>query len=121
MRSEFLLPFLVIDSQNLDDAFVLHVQFGKIEIVWAGQPANGRFDCATGLLTAVDDPFEDAHIVAKTGPEKLPVHAFAEPVHVKDERRIGEARSDVEPVPKIIADVVSAEWKHCHRVAPHLT
>src|SRR5260370_13453471 len=93
MRSELLLPFLMIDSQNLDDAFVLHVQFGKIEIVWAGQPANRRFDCAAGLLTAVDDPFEDAHVVAETRPKKLPVHAFAEPFYLKNHQRIRPAGS----------------------------
>src|SRR6266581_2896858 len=114
MRSELLLPFLVIDSQNLDDAFVLHVQIGKIEIVWAGQPANGRFDRAARLFAAVDDPFEDAHVVAKTGPEKLPVHAFAEPVRVKDEWRICQALSDIDPMLEVITDVISAEWQHRH-------
>src|SRR5437667_1957057 len=85
----------------------------------AGQPADGRLERATASLAAVDDPFEHAHVFTETGPEEFSVRAFAKPIHVKNQRRIGEPLSDIQPVLKIIADVVSAEGQHRHWVAPH--
>ncbi len=88
MRSDLLLPFFVIDAEKFNDAFMLHVEFFKIEIVWAGQPADGRFNRAAGPFAAIDNPFEHAHVFTKPWPEKSSVRAFAEPVHVKNQRRI---------------------------------
>src|SRR4029077_9811948 len=85
---ELSSPLLVIDAEKFRDAFVIDIKFGKIEIVRAGHPANGRFDRAASLLATIDDPFEHAHILAEAGPEKISAHAFTEPVHIKNERRI---------------------------------
>src|SRR5437667_4932422 len=100
----------MIDSENFRDAFVVDVEFGEIEIVRAGQPADRRFECAAISLAAINDPFEHAHVFAETRPEKLALHAFAKPVHVKNERRIREAFPNVQPVLEVQADVVSAKW-----------
>src|SRR2546423_3542439 len=85
----------------------------------AGQPADGRLERATASLAAVDDPFEHAHVFTETGPQEFSVSAFAKPIHIKDQRRVAESLTDVEPVLEIIPDVVSAEWQHFHRVAAH--
>src|SRR5438876_4641857 len=119
MRGDLLLPFLVIDTEKFDDAFVLNVKVFKIEIVGAGQPADGRFDCAAGAFAAIDHPFEHAHVLAEPWPEKLSVRTFAEPVHVKDERRVGEALTDLDPMPKIIADVIAPKRQHRHSITSH--
>src|SRR2546428_5655662 len=108
MRGDLLLPFLVIDTEKFDDAFVLNVKVFKIEIVGAGQPADGRFDCAAGAFAAIDHPFEHAHVLAEPWPEKLSVRTFAEPVHVKDERRLCEARTPPPPMPATTDDVLAA-------------
>ena len=86
MTRQFLLPLLVIDAEQLDDAFVRNIQLSKIDIVRAGQPTDGRFDGAAGLFATIDNPFEHAHVVAETGPEKFSVFAFAEPIQVETER-----------------------------------
>ena len=41
MLGQFFLPLLVIDAEKFDDVFVLDVELIKIEIVRAGQPADG--------------------------------------------------------------------------------
>ena len=118
MLGEFFLPFLVIDSEKIGDRFMVDIQLFQVEIVWARQPANGRFERAACLFAAINDPFEHSHVLAEARPEEFSILAFAEPVHVEDERRIGETFSDVHPMPEIIADVVSAEGQHRHRIAP---
>ena len=88
MLDQFLLPLLVIDAQQRDDVFMFDLELFKIEIVRAGQPADWRFDGAAFFFAAIDDPFQDAHVIAETGPKKFSALAFAEPIHVEDERRI---------------------------------
>src|SRR5207248_1484501 len=83
------------------DAFFLKVELGQIEIVQAGQPADRRFERAVAAFTTVDDPLENTHVIAETGPEKFPTLTLAEPIHIEDQRRIGKAFSNGEPVPKI--------------------
>ena len=117
---QFFLPLLVIDAEKFDDVFVLDVELIKIEIVRAGQPADRRLNRVPCSFAAIDDPFEHPHVLAETWPEKFSVCAFAKPVHVKNERRIGEALPDLEPMPEVIADVVAAKRQHRHRIAPNL-
>src|ERR1700745_856230 len=119
MRGNLLLPLLVIYAEKFSDAFVINIELRKIEIVRAWQPAYGRFNRATASFAAIDDPFEDAHIFTETRPQEFSVRAPAEPVDVKNEGGTSEAFSHVEPVLEIVADVVSAEWQHRHRIAAH--
>jgi hypothetical protein len=111
----------MINAEKFGDTLVVDFQFGQIDIVHPRQPADGRFDRAAAAFATIDDPFKDPHVVAETGPEKFSIGAFAEPVHIENQRRLGQAFSDVHPVLKIIADAVSAEWQHRHRVATDLT
>ena len=120
MAFEFLLPFLVIDSEKFGDAFVIDIELVKIDPVKRGQPANGRFDRGVNAFAAIDHPFQHAHIIAETGPKKFTVLAFAEPVDVKDERRIGQAAADVDPMLEIMANVVPAKREHRHGIATDL-
>src|SRR4029077_1101109 len=119
MRSDLFLPFLVIEAKEFVNGIVIDVELGQVEIVRAGQPADRRLECATASLAPVDDPFEHAHVFTETGPEEFSVCTFAKPIHVKNQRRIGELLCNIEPVLKIIPDVVSAEGQHRHWVAPN--
>src|SRR5439155_4678141 len=47
---QFSLPFFMIHTENVNNAFVFDVELSKIEIVQAGQPTNRRSDRATGSL-----------------------------------------------------------------------
>src|SRR6266550_853119 len=93
----------MIEAKEFVNGIVIDVELGKVEIVRAGQPTDRRFECATASLAPVDDPFEHAHVFTETGPEEFSVCAFAEPIHIKNQRRIGEPLSDVQPVLEIIA------------------
>src|SRR5262249_59122349 len=84
-------------------------------------PPDGSFARPAILFAAIDHPFEHAHVLAEARPKKFSVSAFAEPVHVEDERRIGETFSDTDPMPEIVTDVVSAERQHRHRIAAYLS
>ena len=80
-----------------------------------------RFDGATILFTAIDDPFEHPHVLAEARPEEFSIPAFAGPIHIEDERRVCETFSDTDPMPEIIADIVSAERQHRHRIAANFS
>src|SRR6266516_7336936 len=99
---------------------MINIEPGKIEIVQARQPTDGRFDRGFASLAAIDHPFQDAHIVAEAGPEKFSVRALAKPVHVKDEWWISQPLSDLEPMAKIIAHVVAAKGQHRNGITSHL-
>src|SRR3954451_11770653 len=119
MRGDLVLPFLVIEPEEFVNRIVINVEALHIEIVRARQPTDRRLECATIFLAPVDDPFEHAHVFTKTWPEEFSFCAFAEPIHVKNQRWIGELLSDIEPVLKIISDVIPAERQHRHWIAPH--
>src|SRR6266480_3470254 len=104
----------MINAEKFGNGFMINIQFGQIEIVWAGQPPDGRLECASGSFGAVDDPFQHTHVLTETGPQKFSVRAFAEPVYAKNWRRMSQLFSNSEPMLKIVADVVSAEWQHRH-------
>src|SRR6266496_552020 len=71
---QFLLPFFVVDTENFDNVFVLH---------------------DLDLEELDDNPFEHAHVFAETGPQEISLHAFAEPIYMKNERRIREAWREI--------------------------
>src|ERR1700731_298545 len=120
MRLQLFLPFSVVDPKKLGHALMIDVETVEIDVVYSGQPTNRRFGSAAAAFTSVDDPLQDAHVIAKARPKKISGLSFAEPVHIKYERRIGQPLSDIDPVPKIVADVVAAERQHRHRIAPNL-
>src|SRR5580693_2364433 len=66
---------------------------------------------------AVEHPFQDAHVFAVTGPEKFSIFISAEPVHMENLGRVLNLPSHLEPMPEIIAHVVTAERKHGHGIA----
>jgi len=82
-------------------------------------PIEAQIRTFAASFAPVDNPFEHAHVFTKTWPKEFSVCVIAKPIHVKNQGRIGELLSDVEPVLKIIADVVSAEGQHRHRIASH--
>src|SRR5262249_6720055 len=87
----------------------------------ARQPANRRLNRDAAAVTPIEDPFEHEHVVSETGPEKITLQALAEPVHIKNERGLGQTFSNVEPMPEIVSDVVATERKHRHWIAADLS
>ena len=68
-------------------------------------------------MDAIDDPLEDAHVLAEAGPEELAFGVLAEPVDAEDARRFGEGALHLDPVAEVIPHVVSAEGQHGHGIA----
>src|ERR1700753_2329964 len=84
-------------------------------------PADGRFFSLCASAYSIDDPFQHAHILTETWPEKLTAVILAEPIHMKDARSHGKSALHLDPVTEIIAHVVAAKWKHGHRIAADLS
>src|ERR1039458_10079618 len=72
-------------------------------------PADGSFNGVRARLTALHHPFQDAHVVAVTRPEKFSLGGLAKPVHMKNSRQMFHQPAHFEPVRKIIAHVVTAK------------
>lgn len=80
-------------------------------------PADGGFVSWDATVASFDDPLEDADILSEAGPEEIPLGVFSEPVDVENSRESADVFSHIEPVGKVVAHVVSAEWEHRHRIA----
>src|SRR5436190_8363570 len=118
---KFHVPLVRIDSEQL--VHLLNVysgEFVQIEIFDSRQEADWRLGRACNSFTALENPFQNAHVVPETRPEKFAISVFTEPIHVKDQRRPGESLTHLEPMREIIANVVAAERQHRHGIAPHL-
>src|SRR5262245_27572189 len=91
-----------------------------IEVFIEWHPAERAFHRAGAAVDAVDDPLEDAEVIAEARPEELAVLIAAEPVDVEHSRRVSQAAAELEPVAEVVAHVVAAEWQHRERVAANL-
>ncbi len=60
-------------------------------------------------MTTINDPLENAHILAKSGPQELAVVILAKPVDRENARRVLHVSAGLQPVIEIVADVVAAE------------
>src|SRR5580698_3973106 len=90
------------------------LQPAPLDILVARYPADGRLASLGAALHAIDDPAQNAHILAETGPEKLSIRVSAKPVHVEDARSRGQAALHFEPVAEVVAHVIAAKWQHGH-------
>src|SRR2546422_818805 len=88
-----------------------------IEGAGAGDPAEGSFFSGGAAVTAVYDPFEDAHVFAEAGPHEFSTLVFAEPVDMENARRTDDRFSHVHPMREVITHVVTAERQHGHGIA----
>ncbi len=109
----FLAPVFFVDGLSLVELDRAEVfQPFEIEIFEERHPAEGTFFGADAVMAAVHDPFEDAHILAETGPEEVAVFVFTEPIDVEDAGEMFDFLPHIEPVPEVIAHVIAAEGEH---------
>ena len=87
-------------------------------MIW--HPTQRAFGAAGATVAAIDNPFQDAHVLAKSRPQKLAVVILAEPVHRKYPWRMLDLAADLEPMIEVIADVVATERQHGKGITPHL-
>ena len=117
MAHHFLLPLCTIDRLQLIERLTREAQPIPMNIVVVGSPANRRFFAQRPPAYSIDDPLQHTHVLRKSRPQKLAVLVLAEPVHVEDARGSCQIALHLEPMPEVVAHVVSAEGKHGHRIA----
>jgi hypothetical protein len=76
-------------------------------------------DAARPALAALDDPAQDAHVLAEPRPDELAVRVAPEPVHAEDLGLLLDRAAHPEPVPEVVAHVVAAKREHRHGIAAH--
>src|SRR5204863_8719395 len=67
----------------------VQVEPGRVDRIRRGHVPERRLDRPAAPLDALDDPLEDAGVLAEAGPQEPAVVAAAEPVHVEDPRQRG--------------------------------
>src|SRR4030095_7190012 len=83
-------------------------------------PADRRLLTHRASAGAVHDPLQYAHVFAEAGPHEVSVFILAKPVHMEDTRRFAQRTLHPDPMPEIVAHVITAERQHGHRVTPHI-
>ncbi|GMR35871.1 hypothetical protein PMAYCL1PPCAC_06066 [Pristionchus mayeri] len=81
---------------------------------------GGLLSDALDSIESLDDPVDHTDVLSVSRPQELALGALAEPVHVVDLRHLSSWLIEVDPVLEILAEVVSHEGTHRHRVVHHL-
>jgi hypothetical protein len=90
-----------------------------IDVLIARHPTNRGFLRSSTSPNTVEDPLQNAHVLAEPRPDELAVGILSEPVHVENPRRLTEVPLHVDPVAEVVAHVVATERQHRHRVTSH--
>src|SRR5438270_60568 len=121
MSYHFRFPGATIERLKLVKFVLFKFETLPVDVAITGHPADGSFAAGGPAVNAINDPFQDAHILAKAWPNELAIGIFTEPVDVEDPRSETERSLHPEPVPEIIAHVIPAKRQHGHRIAADLT
>src|SRR5205814_5022996 len=102
---ELAPPGARIDRRQLAEFVAAEIlQSLPFEIGEFGHEADGGFHRMGLALTALDDPFQYAHVLAETRPDELAAGICPEPVDAEDLRTVRNRAAQLEPAVKIIAD-----------------
>src|SRR6266540_1322768 len=115
-------PFVGIDADRRLDRLGGDVEPLDVEVVGAGDEADGGLLRAGGALAPPEHPLEHARVLTEAGPHELAVGVLAEPVHAVDPwqlRFVGASRH-AQPVGEVVGHVVAAERQHREGVASQL-
>src|ERR1700730_7640030 len=119
--NHFAVPLVAIEGLQLFEAIFRKMQTAPFKTLVAGHSSNRPFLSLGTTPGAIDNPFQNLHVLAETRPDELTLCILAKPIYVKDARRHGEHALHFEPMPKVVAHVVATERKHGHGVAAYLT
>lgn len=109
VADNFLLPLSTIYHLKTVESFAREVKRLPIDVVEVRRPTDGSFLALSATADTINDPFEHTHVFAVTGPEKSAVLVLAKPIDVEDTWCYGERALHLDPVPKIVTHVVTAE------------
>ena len=83
------LPLLDVDGERLLELRVRQAEAVDVERLGRRDVADGRLDRGGLALDALDDPLEDAAVLAEARPQEAAVLVTTEPVDVEDRRQLG--------------------------------
>src|SRR6202158_6377899 len=98
---------------------LIHIQAAPIDIVISGHPPHGGLRGSETAASALHDPFQNAHVVAKSRPQKLSLLVSSEPIDKEDTRFVREGAAHANPMLEVVAHVVATEGQHGEEVPPH--
>src|SRR5581483_3882777 len=119
MTNHFASPCAPVERLQFGEFLIRKVQSVPVDIFVSRNPADRSFFTRDAPMYAVNDPLQNSHVLAETGPDKMSVRILAEPIHVKNARRETERALHREPMPEVIAHVITAKRQHRHRIAAH--
>src|ERR1700687_2569423 len=120
VRRELALPARIVKAHDRRKSLRSEFEAAPVQIdILRLQPETSLHRVRLPLAT-LDDPFEHAHVLTKTGPCKLSVLVGAKPVDVEYSRRMFDCLRHREPMREIIADVIAAKRQHGERIAANL-
>src|SRR5690606_21827692 len=90
-----------------------------VDVLGPRQIADRRFHGAHSSFAAVDDPTQNAQVVAESGPQEFAGSVASEPVDVENLRQLVGTLLKAQPMSPVVAVVVAAERLHRHRVAAY--
>src|ERR1700687_3262624 len=116
VRRELALPPRIVEAHHRRKSLRSEFEAAPVQIdILRLQPETSLHRVRLALA-ALDDPFEHAHVLTKTGPCKLSVLVGAKPVDVEYSRRMFDCLRHPEPMREIIADVITAKREHGERM-----
>ena len=111
------VPLLRVHAQCLADVLLRLGEALGVEVLVASGVANHGLVGLDAALDAVDDPLQDAGVLAESRPQEAAILATAEPVDQEDLWHLVAALfAHVDPVLQVVTGVVADEWQHGHRV-----
>src|ERR1700678_747980 len=119
--SYFFGPIAGIHAKQFIKGLARDCKAVEIERTRSRNIADRCFGGIRALFNAVEHPFQDAYIFAVSGPEQFPALIPAEPIHMENFGSVFESGTHLQPMPEIIAHVVTAERKHGHGITPRHT
>ncbi|OPZ84064.1 MAG: hypothetical protein BWY76_02006 [bacterium ADurb.Bin429] len=115
----FFFPGVAINRQHFAHVRFRYLDAGKVNAVRGWQVANGRLNGVGFIAAAVENPLEHTQVFAEARPQIVAIFVLAEPIHVKDLRRIRHMPPHLQPVTEIVTHIVATEGQHRHRVTAH--
>src|ERR1700738_3291277 len=91
----FVTQYFVTPRSPVEGLQLVKFLFRKVEpfplniFIMRHPPDRSLFGERTAMR-AIDDPFQYAHILAEAWPQEISLSILAEPVHVKNTRRLGK-------------------------------
>ncbi len=93
VREQFLLPGAEVNRHQLVELLsreVLHP--APVQGLIARHPADRALDAERAAVRAIDDPLQDAKVLAEARPQEIAIRVAPEPVHAEMRSGFGSCR-----------------------------